>query len=87
MAGFENQAAQGGVKMVLYGPAGSGKTFQLLAHRRRLGPPHRQTDRLPRHRIRHGLFGQAVPQRTVHPEAFDFRVLHTRSRSPRPWSP
>src|SRR5260370_36065942 len=25
------------------------------------------------------FYGQAVPQRTVHPEAFDFDVLHTRS--------
>jgi hypothetical protein len=67
------------LKLALYGPAGSGKTFTSLL----------LAEGLSRHAGRHvavvdtemgtAFYSQAVPRRTAHPEAFDFDVLHTRS--------
>jgi hypothetical protein len=73
------QALKAALKMALYGPAGSGKTFTALL----------VAEGLARHtgkRIAYvdtengtAFYGQAVPQRQVHPEAFDFDVLYTKS--------
>jgi hypothetical protein len=67
------------LKLALYGGAGTGKTFSSLLI----------AEGLARHTGRRiafidteqgtAFYGQPVPQRAVHPEAFEFDVLHTRS--------
>lgn len=80
MAGFRKaKAEQAALKVGLYGPPGSGKTFTALlcaeglaklAHKRvAFVDTERGTD----------FYCQAVPGRAVHPEAFDFDALYTRS--------
>lgn len=80
MAGFRKaKAEQAALKMGLYGPPGSGKTFTSLLLAEGLGKltgkrvayidTERGTD----------FYCQAVPTRAVHPEAFDFDALYTRS--------
>ena len=80
MAGFRKaKAEQAALKMGLYGPPGSGKTFTSLLLAEGLGKitgkrvayidTERGTD----------FYCQAVPTRSVHPEAFDFDALYTRS--------
>jgi hypothetical protein len=67
------------LKLGLYGPAGSGKTFTalLLAE----GLARRSGKRAAVIDTEYGstFYGQTVAQRAVHPEAFDFDVFHTRS--------
>lgn len=70
---------QARLKIGLYGPPGSGKTFSALllaeglaaAEGKRIAyfDTERGTD----------FYAQAVPTRRVHPEAFDFDALYTRS--------
>lgn len=80
MAGFRKaKAEQAAIKMGLYGPAGSGKTFTSLLIAEGLGKvtgkrvayidTERGTD----------FYCQKVSTRAVHPEAFDFDALYTRS--------
>jgi len=80
MAGFRKaKAEQAALKMGLYGPPGSGKTFTALllaeglarATGKRVAfvDTERGTD----------FYSQAVPTRKVHPEAFDFDALYTKS--------
>ncbi len=80
MSGFTKPTSlKSALKMALYGPAGSGKTFSSLL----LG------EGLARHSGKHvavldteqgtAFYSQPVPRRTAHPDAFDFDVLHTRS--------
>lgn len=80
MAGFRKaKAEQAALKMGVYGPPGSGKTFTSLLLAEGLGKvsgkrvayvdTERGTD----------FYCKAVPGRTVHPEAFDFDALYTRS--------
>jgi hypothetical protein len=80
MAGFRKaKAEQAALKMGLYGPPGSGKTFTSLLLAEGLGKitarrvayidTERGTD----------FYCQAVASRSVHPEAFDFDALYTRS--------
>jgi len=67
------------LKLGLYGPAGSGKTFTALLI----------AEGLARHcgkRVAYcdteqgtAFYAQHVPQRAAHPEPFDFEVLHTKS--------
>src|SRR5262245_33643022 len=73
------RALKAALKMALYGPAGSGKTFSALL----------VAEGLARHtgkRIAYvdtefgtAFYGQRVPERAAHPEAFDFDVLYTKS--------
>src|SRR3974390_2162806 len=67
------------LKLALYGPAGSGKTFTalLLAE----GLVRQSGRRVAVLDTEQGtaFYSQAVPRRKAHPEAFDFDVLHTRS--------
>lgn len=80
MAGFRKaKAEQAALKMGIYGPPGSGKTFTSLLLAEGLG-------KLTRKRIAYidtergtDFYCQAVPTRSVHPEAFDFDALYTRS--------
>ena len=65
------------LKMALYGPAGSGKTFTSLLLAEGLAKGKRiafvDTEQGT------AFYGQDVPARKPHPQAFDFDVLHTRS--------
>jgi hypothetical protein len=67
------------LKMGLYGPAGSGKTFTalLLAE----GLARQSGERVAFCDTEQGtaFYAQDVPQRAVHPKAFEFDVLHTKS--------
>jgi hypothetical protein len=80
MAGFRKaKAEQAALKIGMYGPPGSGKTFTSLLIAEGLGltsgkrvayvDTERGTDFYCKH----------VPSRAVHPEAFDFDALYTRS--------
>lgn len=80
MAGFRKaKAEQAAIKMGIYGPPGSGKTFTALLIAEGLArysgkriayvDTERGTD----------FYCKAVPDRPVHPEAFDFDALYTRS--------
>jgi hypothetical protein len=80
MAGFRKaKAEQAALKMGIYGPPGSGKTFTslLLAE----GIAKLSGKRVALVDTEHGsdFYCQTVPTRTVHPEAFDFDALYTRS--------
>lgn len=80
MAGFRKaKAEQAALKLGLYGPQGSGKTFTALLIAEGLA-------KLTGKRIafvdtEHGtdFYCQNVPQRKVHPDAFDFDAIYTRS--------
>jgi hypothetical protein len=73
------QPLKAALKAAIFGPAGSGKTFTSLLI----------TEGLARHTGKSvavcdteqgtAFYGQEVEQRTVHPTAFDFDVLHSRS--------
>ena len=80
MAGFRKaKAEQAAIKMGIYGPQGSGKTFTSLLLAEGLAKvtgkrvayvdTERGTD----------FYCIPVPERKVHPEAFDFDALYTRS--------
>lgn len=80
MAGFRKaKAEQAALKVSMYGPPGSGKTFTALllaeglarASGKRVAyiDTERGTD----------FYSLAVPARDPHPEAFDFDALYTRS--------
>src|SRR5262245_34988466 len=80
MAGFRKaHAEQAALKMGMYGPAGSGKTFTalLLAE----GLARASGKRLAYVDTEHGtdFYCQAVAARQVHPAAFDFDAIYTRS--------
>ena len=73
------QAHKAALKMAMYGPAGSGKTFTALLVAEGLA---RQTGkRIAYVDTEYGtaFYGQAVAERGVHPQAFDFDVLYTKS--------
>jgi hypothetical protein len=75
------QALKAALKMALYGPPGSGKTFTalLLAE----GLARHTGKRIAFCDTEHGtaFYGLAVPQRRVHPQAFDFDALYSKSIS------
>lgn len=80
MAGFRKaKAEQAALKIGMYGPPGSGKTFTslLLAE----GLAALTGKRIAYVDTEHGtdFYCQAVKSRRVHPEAFDFDALYTRS--------
>jgi KaiC/GvpD/RAD55 family RecA-like ATPase len=67
------------LKMALYGPAGSGKTFTalLLAE----GLARQSGKRVAYADTEQGtaFYAQQVRERTIHPEGFDFDVLHSKA--------
>jgi hypothetical protein len=80
MAGFRKaKAEQAALKMGVYGPPGSGKTFTSLLIAEGLGnvtgkrvayvDTERGTD----------FYCKDVPSRAMHPQAFDFDAIYTRS--------
>ena len=80
MAGFAKaKAEQAALKLGIYGPPGSGKTFTslLLAE----GLATYSGKRIAYVDTEHGtdFYCKAVASRTVHPDAFDFDALYTRS--------
>jgi hypothetical protein len=80
MATFHKpQALKAALKMALYGPAGSGKTFSSLLIAE--GLARHAGKRIAYIDTEYGttFYGQHVAQRAVHPEAFDFEVLYTKS--------
>lgn len=80
MAGFRKaKAEQAALKMGIYGPSGSGKTFTALLLAEGLA-------KLTKKRIAYvdtergtDFYCKDVPARKVHPQAFDFDALYTKS--------
>lgn len=80
MAGFRKaKAEQAAIKMGLYGPPGSGKTMTALLIAEGLAALTKK--RTAYIDTEHGtdFYCQNVPTRAIHPEAFDFDALYTRS--------
>lgn len=80
MSGFrKKQPQQAALKYGIYGPSGSGKTFTSLLMAE--GLAKLDGKRVAFVDTEHGsdFYAQAVPQRRVHPEAFDFDALDTKS--------
>lgn len=80
MSGFRKaKAEQAALKIALYGPPGSGKTFTalLLAE----GLAKREGKRVAYVDTERGtdFYCKTVPERAIHPDAFDFDALYTRS--------
>jgi hypothetical protein len=67
------------LKMGLYGPAGSGKTFTALLLAEGLARQAGKRVAFVDTEQGTSFYAQPVPQRAVHPEAFDFDILHSRS--------
>src|SRR5271165_2638042 len=67
------------LKLAFYGPAGSGKTFSALLVAE--GLAQQAGKRIAYCDTEQGtaFYAQEVPQRRVHPEAFDFDALYTKS--------
>jgi hypothetical protein len=80
MAGFQKaKAEQAALKIGIYGPPGSGKTFTSLLMAEGLAQATKR--RVAYVDTEHGtdFYCKAVPTRAVHPEAFDFDAMYTRS--------
>lgn len=80
MAGFQlAKAEQAAIKMGIYGPPGAGKTFTSLLLAEGLAAVAKK--RIAYVDTEHGtdFYCKAVPTRAVHPDAFDFDALYTRS--------
>src|SRR5947209_8382924 len=73
------QPRQAVVKMSIYGPPGSGKTFSTLLFAE--GLARRTGKRVAFVDTERGtdFYALAVPEREPHPEAFDFDAVYTRS--------
>jgi hypothetical protein len=73
------QPSKAALKLGMYGPAGSGKTFTSLLIAEGLA---RHTGKRVAYcdtEFGTAFYGQQVAQRAAHPDAFDFDVLHTKS--------
>lgn len=80
MAGFRKaKAEQAALKMGMYGPPGSGKTFTSLLIAEGLGNLTKKRVALVDTEHGSDFYCQKVATRAVHPEAFDFDALYTRS--------
>ena len=80
MSGFRKaKGQQAALKLGLYGPPGSGKTFTALLIAE--GLARHSGKRIAFVDTEHGtdFYSQPVPARQVHPDAFDFDALYTRS--------
>lgn len=80
MSGFRKaKAEQAALKIGIYGPPGAGKTFTSLLMAEGLAQASGR--RVAYVDTEHGtdFYCKAVPSRTVHPEAFDFDALYSRS--------
>ena len=79
MSFHKPQPTKAALKMAIYGPAGSGKSFTSLL----LAEGLAQSRRIAFVDTEQGtaFYSQRVPARKPHPEAFDFDVMHSRSIS------
>lgn len=80
MAGFRKaKAEQAALKIAIYGPPGSGKSFTSLLFAEGLAAASKK--RIAYIDTEHGtdFYCKTVPSRKVHPAAFDFDALYTRS--------
>jgi len=73
------QPLKAALKLGLYGPAGSGKTFTALLIAEGLAQHTGKRVAYIDTEFGTAFYGQTVPQRKVHPDRFDFDVLHTKS--------
>lgn len=73
------QAQQAAIKATFYGPPGSGKTLSSLLIAE--GLVKLTGKRIALYDTEHGsdFYSQAIKERKVHPEAFDFDAMYTRS--------
>jgi hypothetical protein len=80
MPGFHKpQSLKAALKLGLYGPAGSGKTFTALLIAEGLARQSGKRVAFCDTEFGTAFYSRHVPQRPHHPEAFDFDVLYTRS--------
>jgi KaiC/GvpD/RAD55 family RecA-like ATPase len=73
------RAQKAALKMALYGPAGSGKTFTALLLAEGLAGHTGKRVAYVDTEYGTAFYGQPVAERATHPQAFDFDVLYTRS--------
>src|SRR5688572_32361838 len=77
MTAFQKpQPLKAALKLALYGPAGAGKTFTALLLAEGLARHTGRRIALVDTEQGSAFYGQQVPERSVHPTAFDFDVLH-----------
>lgn len=82
MAGFrKKQPQQAALKYGIYGPSGSGKTFTSLMMAEGLAKLDHKRVAFVDTEYGSDFYAQSVKQRRIHPEAFDFDALDTRSLS------
>jgi hypothetical protein len=80
MSGFRKaKAEQACLKVSLYGPPGSGKTFSALLMAEGLAKLTQKRIAFVDTERGTDFYAQGVPERAVHPEAFDFDAIYTRS--------
>lgn len=80
MAGFRKaKAEQAALKMGIYGPPGSGKTFTSLLIAEGLGEVSKKRVAYVDTERGTDFYCKNVPSRSIHPQAFDFDALYTRS--------
>jgi hypothetical protein len=80
MSGFTKPTSlKAALKLALFGPAGSGKTFTALLLAEGLAREAKRRVAVLDTEQGTAFYSQAVQRRTAHPDAFDFDVLHTRS--------
>lgn len=80
MAGFRKaKAEQAAIKMGMYGPPGSGKTFTALLCAEGLANQAKRRIAFVDTERGTDFYCKPVPERKAHPDAFDFDALYTRS--------
>jgi hypothetical protein len=80
MAGFKKaNPQQAAIKMGIYGPPGAGKTFTSLLIAEGLAALNGKRVAYVDTENGTHFYSMQVPQRGVHPDAFDFDALYTRS--------
>lgn len=80
MAGFRKaKGEQAALKLGVYGPPGSGKTFTSLLLAEGLARLTKKRAALVDTERGSDFYCQKVPSRAVHPDAFDFDAIYTRS--------
>jgi AAA domain len=80
MAGFKKaKAEQAAIKMGLYGPTGSGKTFTALLLAEGLAKLNGKRIAYVDTERGTDFYCKSVAERKVHPDAFDFDAIYTRS--------
>lgn len=80
MAGFRKaKAEQAAIKMGLYGPSGSGKTFTSLLLAEGLAKITKKRIAFVDTERGTDFYCKEIPERKLHPAAFDFDALYTKS--------